>query len=110
MSTENEKMVDYQKMFDMKSDRLLVEVKLANEIKSAGGLILPVAAQGEDTAAEGKVLAVSKRILDNEYEADRILVGDTVVFSTYAGSVILFKGKTYKVLRMTDVMFVLNNE
>ena len=78
-------------------DRVLVSF-LENEEKTAGGIIIP------DTAKEkpqkGKVEAVGKEVED-------VKVGDVVMFKTYAPDNIKINGKEYGILKIEDVMGII---
>ena len=107
METATKKVIDFDKVFKMKADRLLVRVQ-KGEQKSAAGLILPTNSEDDEQASIGEVLAVSQRVQDNEYDADKVEVGDTITFSKHAGTTTIYKGETFRIMRMTDIMFVLN--
>ena len=100
--------MDYGKTFKMLADRLLVKVKTNDEQRTKGGLILP-SSDDEEKAAVGEVLVVSERITANEFECDKVEVGNTIVFSKFAGSTTIYRGEEFKVMRITDIMFVLND-
>jgi chaperonin GroES len=76
------------------------------EGKSKGGILLP------DTAKEkpkrGVVVAVGlgKRTDDGVWVAPEIMIGDTVVFTAYAGSEVKVDEDDYLVLAVEDVLAV----
>lgn len=78
-------------------DRLLVSY-LDKEEKTAGGIIIP------DTAKErpqkGKVEAIGKEVED-------IKVGNVIMFKTYSPDNIKMEGKEYGILKMEDVMGII---
>lgn len=78
-------------------DRLLVSY-LEKEEMTAGGIIIP------DTAKErpqkGKVESIGKEVED-------IKAGDVIMFKTYAPDNIKIDGKEYGVLKMEDVMGII---
>jgi chaperonin GroES len=85
-------------------DRLIVRA-VEEEETTASGIVLP------DTAKEkpqkGEVLAVG----DGRYDEDGdkripldVTVGDTVLYSKYGGTEIVFDGEDLLVLRETDVL------
>ena len=79
------------------ADRVLVEAAAAEE-KTAGGIIIP------DTAKEkpqrGKVIAVGAGKKD---EPMTVKVGDEVLFGQYSGTEIKVDGKTYLIMRESDI-------
>lgn len=86
------------------ADRLLVEVvNDTTEQRTAGGIILPNTSKNEQ-AMVGKVLAISKKIEKCKVEEDRVVVGEQVLFSKYAGTEMSYKGKDFRVLRITDII------
>ena len=99
-----EELEELSKTFKMYADRLLVK-PFETEQTTKGGLIVPPNGQNEEQGAEGIVVAVSERILANEMECDKVAVGDRVCFSKFAGTPYPWKGENYKVMRMTDLMF-----
>ena len=86
------------------ADRLLVEVvNDTTEQRTAGGIIIPNTSKNEQ-AMVGKVLAISKKIEKCEVEEDKVAVGEQVLFSKYAGTEMSYKGKDFRVLRITDII------
>jgi chaperonin GroES len=86
------------------ADRLLVEVvNDTAEQRTAGGIIIPNTSKNEQ-AMVGKVLAISKKIDKCEVEEDKVAVGEQVLFSKYAGTEMSYKGKDFRVLRITDII------
>ncbi len=87
-------------------DRVVVK-RMAEERKSAGGIVIP------DTATEkpmrGKVLAVGGgRVLDNgTTQAVDVKVGDQVLFGKYSGTELKLDGEELLVMREDDIMAVL---
>ncbi len=75
-------------------DRVLIEPGKAEEVTS-GGIILPDTAKKKPR--EGKVLAVgSGRLLENGQRAPLgVAVGDTVIYSEYAGTEVKVGDKEY---------------
>ncbi len=89
-------------------DRIVVKA-LEAETQSAGGIILPDAAQQKPQ--KGEVLAVGPgKILDNgSRSAVDVQVGDKVVYSKYGGTEIKVGGEDVIILRADDVLGILNN-
>ena len=81
-------------------DRVVVEPIEAEET-TAGGIVLP------DTAKEkpqrGTVVAAGPGKKD---EPLTVKVGDNVLYSKYAGTEISHEGKTYLILRESDIVAI----
>jgi chaperonin GroES len=90
-------------------DRIIVEAA-AKEEKSAGGIILPDAAQ--EKPQRGKVLAVGpgKRLDSGALAPVGISEGDTVLYGKYGGTEVKVDGIDYVILRAEDVLAVLEQE
>jgi len=88
-------------------DRVIVR-RLAEEEKSAGGIIIPDAAK--EKPLQGEVIAVGKgKLLDNgDLRALDVAVGDIVIFSTYAGTEIKIDGEELLLMREDDILGVLS--
>ncbi len=88
------------------SDKVLVQ-RLEAEKKTAGGIVLP------DTAKEkpkkGKVIAVGKgKMLDDgSLRKMSVKKGDTVLFTSYAGTEIKMNEKEYLIMDESDIMAVI---
>ncbi|MCS6776007.1 MAG: co-chaperone GroES [Chloroherpetonaceae bacterium] len=87
------------------NDRIVVK-PIAAEEKTAGGIILPDAAQEKPT--EGEVLAVGPgKTLDNgKVVALEVKPGDRVIYSKYAGTEIKIGAEEYTILRQDDVLAI----
>ena len=85
------------------NDRLLVK-RLAEEEKTAGGIIIPDSAK--EKPQEGKVVAVGKgKVLENgKIQKLDVKKGDRVLFSKYAGTEITLEGEERLILREDDVL------
>jgi chaperonin GroES len=87
-------------------DKVLVE-RVEAEAKTAGGIVLP------DTAKEkpqrGKVVAVGEgKMLENGTRKEvQVKKGDTVLFTSYAGTEIKIDGKEYLIMDESDIMAVI---
>ncbi|MDQ6961422.1 MAG: co-chaperone GroES [Mariprofundaceae bacterium] len=86
-------------------DRVIVR-RLDSDEKSIGGIIIPDTAK--EKPVQGEVIAVGKgKILDNgEVRALDVQTGDTVIFSTYAGTEIKLDGETLLMMREDDILGV----
>jgi chaperonin GroES len=87
-------------------DRVIVK-RLAEERKTAAGLVIP------DTAAEkpdqGEVVAVGggKRLENGEIRELDVKVGDKVLFGKYSGTTVKVRDEELLVMREDDIMGVL---
>jgi len=83
-------------------DRVLVEPEEVAESQTKSGLILP------DTAKEkprrGKVIAVGT----DEELAEKIKVGDTVIYAKFTGDEIEVEGKKYLIISRSDILAVIS--
>ena len=84
-------------------DRVVVEPLEAEET-TAGGIVLPDAAQ--EKPQRGKVVAVGPgRLLDSgERSAVSVAIGDEVLFGKYGGTDIEVEGDEVKILRESDIL------
>ncbi len=87
-------------------DRVIVR-RLDEEEKSAGGIIIPDSAK--EKPLQGKVIAAGNgKILENgEVRPLDVKEGDTVVFSTYAGTEIKLDGESLLIMREDDILGVI---
>jgi len=83
------------------ADRVLIEPKEA-ETKTAGGLFIPETAK--EKPQEGKVLAVGKGKKD---EPMALKAGDKVLYGKYAGTEINIDGKSYMIMRQSDILAII---
>jgi chaperonin GroES len=87
------------------ADRIIVKAITAEE-KTPGGIVLPDTAK--EKPQEGEVIAVGPgKLLDNgKVAAMEVKVGDRVVYSKYGGTEVKLNGDEYVVLRLDDVLGV----
>jgi chaperonin GroES len=82
-------------------DRVLIEPEEVEESKSKSGIILP------DTAKEkprrGKVVEVGT----DEELAEKIKVGDTVVYAKFSGDEIELEEKRYLIISRSDILAII---
>lgn len=83
------------------ADRVLVEAKEAMT-KTASGLFIPDTAK--EKPQEGVVVAVGKGTKDEPME---LKVGDTVLYGKYAGTEVSADGKSYLIMRQSDVVAII---
>lgn len=88
------------------NDRLLVK-RLAEEEKTAGGIIIPDSAK--EKPAEGEVVAVGPGKLNDKGTrvALQVAAGDRVLFSKYGGTDVKFDGEEYLIMREDDILGIL---
>jgi chaperonin GroES len=82
-------------------DRVLVEPEEIEETRTKSGIIIP------DTAKEkprtGKVIEVGT----DEELAEKIEVGDRIVFAKFTGDEVEFEGKKYLIVSRGDILAVI---
>ena len=88
------------------NDRLLVQ-RLAEEDKSAGGIIIPDSAK--EKQAQGKVIAAGPGKVDDSGKRVELHVkkGDVVLFSKYGGTDVKLDGKDYLIMREDDILGII---
>ena len=86
-------------------DRVIVR-RLDEEEKSAGGIIIPDSAK--EKPVQGKVIATGrgKSLENGEVRPLDVKEGDTVIFSTYAGTEIKLDGEAFLMMREDDILGV----
>jgi len=87
-------------------DRVVVK-RLEQETKTAGGIILPEAAQ--EKPSEGEVIAVGSGVRgDNgEFVALDVKAGDQVLFGKWSGTEIKVDGEDLLIMQEKDIMGVI---
>lgn len=85
------------------NDRLLVK-RLAEEAKTAGGIIIPDSAK--EKPVEGEVVAVGPGKVNDKGErvALQVVAGDRVLFSKYGGTEVKLEGEDYLIMREDDIL------
>lgn len=88
------------------ADKVLVK-RLEAENKTAGGIVLP------DTAKEkpqrGKIISTGRgKVLDDgTVRKMQVKKGDTVLFTSYAGSEIKIDGKEHLIMSESDILAII---
>ncbi len=88
------------------ANKVLVQ-RLEAETKTAGGIVLP------DTAKEkpqrGKIVGVGegKLLDDGTRQKVQVKKGETVLFTSYAGTEIKIEGKEYLIMDESDIMAII---
>jgi len=88
------------------ADRLVVK-RLAEETKTAGGILIPDNAKEKPMEAEVVAVGSGKVLADGKIRALEIKVGDRVLFSKYAGTEVKFAGEDHLILKEDDVLGIL---
>lgn len=88
-------------------DRVFVKVS-ASEETTAGGILLPDAAQEKPQVGEISAVGPGKRNDDGSRQALDISVGDKVLYSKYAGTDIKLGGEEYVLLSEKDILAIVN--
>ena len=83
------------------SDRVLVEPKEA-ETKTAAGIYIPDTAK--EKPQQGTVRAAGPGKKDEPMEVKE---GDSVLYGKYAGTEVTYEGKTYLIMKQTDILAIL---
>jgi len=90
------------------ANRVLVE-RLEAETKTAGGIVLPDSAK--EKPQKGKITSVGegKLLDDGTRQKMQVKKGDTVLFTSYAGTEVKIGGKEYLIMDESDIMAVIEN-
>ena len=88
------------------ADKVLVK-RLEAETKTAGGIVLPDAAK--EKPQRGKIVSVGegKLLDDGTRQKVQVKKGETVLFTSYAGTEIKIEGKEYLIMDESDIMAVI---
>ncbi|MBP7211847.1 co-chaperone GroES [bacterium] len=88
------------------ADRIVIKVIEDNE-KTSGGIFIPDSAK--EKSQKGEVVAVGKgKTLDSgEKDEMEVKVGDTVLYSKYAGTDVKVNDETLKILSVSEVLGVI---
>ena len=88
------------------ADKVLVQ-RLEAETKTAGGIVLPDAAK--EKPQRGKIISVGegKLLDDGTRRKVQVKKGETVLFTSYAGTEIKIDGKEYLIMDESDIMAVI---
>ncbi len=83
------------------ADRVLIEPKEA-ETKTSSGIYIPDTAK--EKPQQGAVLAAGPGKKDEPME---VKVGDNVLYGKYAGTEVTVDGKTYLIVKQSDILAIL---
>lgn len=84
-------------------DRVVIKLVEVEE-KTKSGIVLPSTAKEQPQMAE--IVAIGADITNDEKKKDQIKVNDKVIFSKYAGTEIKIDGVEYTILKLNDVLAV----
>ncbi len=85
-------------------DRVVLRQHEAEE-KTASGIIL--AAKTQEKPLEAEVVAVGDGKVDGKEIAMQVKAGDTVIYSKYAGNEVKVDGEEFIVVKMSDILAIL---
>ncbi len=90
------------------ADRVIVQ-RVEAESVTAGGIVLPDSAK--EKPQRGKVVSVGEgRILDDgSLSKMQVKKGDSVLFSSYAGTEVKIEGKEYLIMSESDIMAIIED-
>jgi chaperonin GroES len=88
------------------ADKVLVQ-RVEAETKTSGGIVLPDSAK--EKPQRGKIISVGegKILEDGSVRKPQIKKGDSVLFTSYAGTEIKLDGKEYLIMSESDIMAVI---
>ena len=88
-------------------EKILVK-RLEAEEKTAGGIVLPDSAK--EKPKEGKVIALGDgKLLDDGSRAEfQVKKGDTIIFSSYAGTEVTVDNEEYMLMSEDDVLAIVD--
>jgi chaperonin GroES len=90
-------------------DRVLVR-RLEQEEKTAGGIIIPDTAK--EKPMQGEILAVGTghRNDDGKVTPLDVKVGDTVLFTKWAGTEVKIDGEELMIMKESDILAIVENK
>ena len=88
------------------ADKVLVQ-RLEAESKTSGGIVLPDSAK--ERPQRGKIVSVGagKTLDDGSVQKMQVKKGDTVLFTSYAGTEVKVDEKEYLIMSESDIMAVI---
>ncbi len=88
------------------ADKVLVQ-RLEAKTKTSGGIVLPDSAK--EKPQRGKIVSVGKgKVLDDgTLKKVQVKKGDTVLFTSYAGTEVKIDDKEYLIMDESDIMAVI---
>ena len=90
-------------------DRVVVK-RVQEDVKTAGGIIIPDTAQ--EKPQEGEVVAVGPGARDEKGEriAPEVKVGDRILFGKWSGTEVKIDGQDLLIMKESDIMGVLEGK
>ena len=90
-------------------DRVVVK-RVQEDVKTAGGIIIPDTAQ--EKPQEGEVIAVGPGARDEDGEriAPEVKVGDRILFGKWSGTEVKIDGQDLLIMKESDIMGVLEGK
>jgi chaperonin GroES len=89
-------------------DKILVK-RVESETRSAGGIIIPDAAQEKPKQAEIVAVGPGKRLSNGEVASLDVTTGDVIYFNQYAGIEVKLDGVDHLILKEDDILGVIEN-
>ena len=88
------------------ADKVLVQ-RLEAQTKTTGGIVLPDSAK--EKPQRGKIISIGdgKVLDDGTIQKLQVKKGDTVLFTSYAGTEVKIDGKEYLIMSESDIMAVI---
>lgn len=86
-------------------DRVVVR-RLEEELKTAGGIVIPDSAKEKPMRGEVIAVGTGKPLDSGDVRALAVKVGDEVLFGKYSGTEIKINGQELVVMREDDIMGV----
>ncbi|MBU4540839.1 co-chaperone GroES [uncultured Acetobacterium sp.] len=85
-------------------DKVVIKVK-AEEVKTAGGIVLPGSAQ--EKPQQGKVVAVGTgEVIDGKKVPLDVKVDDEVIYSKYSGNEVKIGDEEFLIIRQADILAI----
>lgn len=87
-------------------DRVLVK-RIAEETKTAGGIIIPD--NNQEKPAEGEIVAVGSgyRLQDGSIKELEVKVGDKVLFGKYSGTDVKVAGSDFLIMKEDELLGII---
>ncbi len=86
-------------------DRVVIK-PVEQEAKTKSGIMLPESAQ--EKSNQGEVVAVGPGFYqEGKLIAPEVKVGDTILYSEYAGQKVKVDGKEFQVVRLDDILAII---
>ena len=100
--------MDVPKKFRPLQDKILAR-RIESETRSAGGIIIPDAAQEKPKQAEVVAVGPGKKLNNGDVLTLDVNAGDLVYFNQYAGVEVKLDGVDHLILKEDDILGVIEN-